>query len=141
MPDDRPERFCHTAPIPSVSRASAPVNTQPGTPGTAERVEEEEAMARQTPGVRALAVISTLVGIVVLLLASAVWAGDAGPATEDYRVRSGDSLWSIALSVAEPGEDVRGVVASIRDLNDLNGSLIHPGDLLTVPAASGTPER
>ena len=95
-------------------------------------------MTRQTTsGARALAVISTFVVVVVLLLASAVSAGDGRRPAETYRVQSGDSLWTIAEAVAAPNEDVRGVVASIRSLNDLDGSLIHPGDVLVVPA----PER
>ncbi len=92
-------------------------------------------MTRPTaPGARALAVISTLV-VVVLLLASAVSAGDAGSPKETYQVRPGDSLWTIAEAIAGPDEDVRDVVDSIRGSNDITGSLIHPGDVLVVPAA------
>lgn len=43
-----------------------------------------------------------------------------------YRVRRGDSLWTIAR---ELGTTVRG----LRAANDLNGSRIYPGQTLTVP--------
>lgn len=83
---------------------------------------------------RFLVIISTFVVALVLLLASSVMAAGPEPETADYRVRSGDTLWAIAEVVAEHGEDVRGVVAEIRDLNDLDSSVIVPGQILLVPA-------
>ena len=59
------------------------------------------------------------------------------PATVDYRVRSGDTLWTIAEEVA-PDRDVRGTISEIKDLNDLDSSLILPGQILEVPALAGT---
>jgi nucleoid-associated protein YgaU len=47
-------------------------------------------------------------------------------------VRSGDTLWSIASSVAGDG-DVREVVARIREVNGLAGSGLVPGQVLTLP--------
>ena len=47
-------------------------------------------------------------------------------ATEKYRVRSGDSLWSIARASGTS-------VPELRELNDLRGSQIYPGQVLTVP--------
>jgi LysM repeat protein len=75
--------------------------------------------------------------IVLLLLATAVSAlgtdGWSGPPTADYTVRSGDTLWDIAATVA-PDDDVREVVHLIRRWNDLEGSIIRPGQVLAVPA-------
>jgi LysM repeat protein len=82
---------------------------------------------------RFLVIISTFVVALVLLLASSVLAAGPEPATVDYRVRSGDTLWTIAEDV-DPESDVRGVIAEIKDLNDLDSSLIRPGQILEVPA-------
>ena len=82
---------------------------------------------------RFLVIISTFVVALVLLLASSVMAAGPEPETADYRVRSGDTLWAIAEVVAEEGADIRGVIAEIRDLNELDSSLIVPGQTLLVP--------
>lgn len=47
-------------------------------------------------------------------------------------VRPGDTLWSIASSVAGD-EDVRVVVAEIRQSNGLHGSDLVPGEVLRLP--------
>ncbi len=47
----------------------------------------------------------------------------------DYTVRSGDSLWTIARSHGT-------TVAEIRSVNDLDGSRIYPGQILSVPLGS-----
>ena len=82
---------------------------------------------------RFLVIISTFVVALVLFLASSVMAAGPEPETADYRVRSGDTLWAIAEVVAEEGEDIRGLIAEIRDLNALDSSLIVPGQTLLVP--------
>ena len=82
---------------------------------------------------RFLVIISTFVVALVLLLASSVMAAGPEPETADYRVRSGDTLWTIAEVVADDNEDIRGVIAEIRDLNTLDSSLIIPGQVLLVP--------
>lgn len=82
---------------------------------------------------RVLVIISTFVVALVLLLASSVMAAGPEPETVDYRVRSGDTLWTIAEQVA-PDDDTRGVISEIRHLNDLDSSLIIPGETLLVPA-------
>jgi len=81
---------------------------------------------------RILVIISTFVAALVLLLASSVMAAGPEPETVDYRVLPGDTLWTIAQEVEEGG-DVRDVVAEIRNLNDLDSSLILPGQVLLVP--------
>jgi nucleoid-associated protein YgaU len=47
-------------------------------------------------------------------------------------VESGDTLWSIAASVAD-GEDVRDVVAQIRAVNELDSADLVPGQVLQLP--------
>ena len=83
---------------------------------------------------RFLVIISTFVVALVLLLASSVMAAGPEPATVDYRVRSGDTLWTIAEEVAPDNNDVRGVISEIRHLNELDSSMIIPGETLLVPA-------
>ena len=83
---------------------------------------------------RFLVIISTMVVALVLLLASSVMAAGPEPETVDFRVRSGDSLWTIAEAVVPDSADVRGFVAEIRTLNDLETSVIIPGQTLLVPA-------
>lgn len=82
---------------------------------------------------RVLVIISTFVVALVLLLASSVMAAGPEPETVDYRVLSGDTLWTIAEEVSLD-DDTRGVVSQIRDLNDLDSSLIIPGQTLLVPS-------
>ena len=85
---------------------------------------------------RFLVIISTFIVALVLLLASSVMAAGPEPATVDYLVRPGDTLWTIAEGVSV-NEDIRGVVSEIRNLNDLDSSLIIPGQKLTVPVGDG----
>lgn len=49
-------------------------------------------------------------------------------AQQGYRVRRGDSLWSIARNTGTS-------VTELREVNDIRGSRIYPGQLLTIPAA------
>jgi LysM repeat protein len=48
-------------------------------------------------------------------------------------VETGDTLWSIAGSVAGPGDDVRAVVDQIQRLNHLRGTELVPGQSLRLP--------
>lgn len=54
--------------------------------------------------------------------------------TSTVVVEAGDSLWSIASTIAEPGEGVRPVINQIAELNSLNSSEIASGQTLVVPA-------
>jgi len=67
-------------------------------------------------------------------LAPAAGAADpAGPATQSVTVMPGDSLWTIATTVA-PEADVYEVIATIDELNGLEGRAPAPGEELFVPA-------
>lgn len=48
-------------------------------------------------------------------------------------VEQGDTLWSIAATVAGGGDDVRAVVAEIRELNGLPNASLVPGQTLVLP--------
>lgn len=76
----------------------------------------------------------------LFLLLSAVFiflqAAAANTAPQEiYVVQSGDSLWSIARSHAPAQMDVRVYVQQLRQLNDLRQSVIHVGEVLTLPTS------
>lgn len=50
-------------------------------------------------------------------------------------VEPGDSLWSLAREYPIAGLSTNEVVNRIRELNDLDSSLLHPGEQLMVPQA------
>ena len=51
-----------------------------------------------------------------------------------YRIESGDTLWTVASTMLEPGEDIRNKIIAIRKINGLtpNQSLI-PGQIVIIP--------
>jgi membrane-bound lytic murein transglycosylase D len=53
------------------------------------------------------------------------------PPPVEHRVRSGDSLTSISRRYDVP-------VGAIREANNIRGSVIHPGDVLTIPGMAGS---
>ena len=59
--------------------------------------------------------------------------GPASPATHFVTVDPGETLWQIARAVA-PADDPRDTVDRIRDLNDLNTTVVQAGQRLVVPA-------
>ncbi|SNT04916.1 LysM domain-containing protein [Micrococcales bacterium KH10] len=50
-----------------------------------------------------------------------------------HTISGGETLWEIAVSVTEPGADVRDVLLEISELNRLEGSYIVPGQRLVLP--------
>ncbi len=75
--------------------------------------------------------------IACLLLAIFVFLSVASPSPgaarpHHYRVRSGDTLWSIAAS-RYAGSDIRSAIYDIRQANDLSGSSIVAGERLVLP--------
>jgi nucleoid-associated protein YgaU len=84
---------------------------------------------------RALVLPVALALVFLLLLAQGVHAGATIIPTDSYRVVGGDTLWDIAEARTEDGGDVRSMVRAIQRMNDLEGGLIVPGQVLIVPAA------
>lgn len=82
-----------------------------------------------------------LVLLAVLLVAPmATWGATAvasspGEPTEVrvHAVQPGETLWSFAQQVAEPGEDVRHAVARLQDLNEMSSGTLRVGELLLLP--------
>ena len=93
---------------------------------------------RLTLRARRLAVALALCGGVLLgFLLDTLVSGAAGDGlhlvgVSSVVVESGDTLWSIAESVAG-GADVRVVVDRIQELNRLEGSALVPGQVLQLP--------
>ena len=101
--------------------------------------------ARPAPGVR-LTRRARRLGVVLGLtvgVALGSWVGStvAGGGESGLRlagessvvVHPGDTLWSIAAAVAGEGDDVRAVVADIRELNELPDAVVVPGQVLVLP--------
>ena len=92
-------------------------------------------ITQRSTSVRALVIISTTVAAFVLLLATAVHAmtGGTPASTVEYRVHAGDTLWSIAAEITDPGGDVRSIIATIEASNGLDGSFLQVGQTLSIP--------
>ena len=75
-----------------------------------------------------LAIIAT-----VALVLWAMFARDSGAGGPErhYRVRGGDTLWSIA--VASFAGDPREGIWELRERNHLESTTIQPGQILTLP--------
>ena len=59
-------------------------------------------------------------------------ATNAGPATATVVVQPGESLWSIAQTIA-PNQDPRATIGDIKDLNGMNTAVVAVGQSIVVP--------
>jgi hypothetical protein len=79
--------------------------------------------------------------LTVIVVGSMVLAGRAAGGSEPlphaaggrYVVRSGDTLWGIARSLAGPEQDPRPVIEAIRDVNRLGTAALEVGRALVLP--------
>jgi LysM repeat protein len=80
--------------------------------------------------------------VVLFLIFVAVWAGvRVAHAGDDgaiysgtpYTVAAGDDLWTVAKAQYGGDADLRAAVYAIRDANDLETSVLQPGQSLTLP--------
>jgi LysM repeat protein len=77
----------------------------------------------------------------VLVVMGLLWAGGRAAGGSEptheviYRVRAGDTLWTIASGRLGSEADPRSLVEDIRDLNALRTSALVPGQILHLPAA------
>jgi len=142
-PEDRPPV---PAPVRSVPARPAPVRSVPAAPAAG-----GSAPVRLRPGQRPpVPVRLTRRGRVVLgglgvvtavavaaLVGPSLVGSPAGPELElagraTVTVHSGDTLWSIARSVA-PEADPREVVDALQDVNGIDGAGLVPGQVLLLP--------
>lgn len=85
--------------------------------------------------------LAALIGASFLVLA--LWGPAAralgGPPGAErgtpYVVTSGDTLWSIARSKVEPGDDPRPLVAAIVEANAIDADIV-PGQALVIPSGA-----
>ncbi|MEO7147453.1 MAG: LysM peptidoglycan-binding domain-containing protein [Terrimesophilobacter sp.] len=78
-----------------------------------------------------------MVAAVVIAVNGGIATAGAGVTGNDFSyvtVEPGQSLWQLAKSIA-PTADPRDVIADIAILNGLDGSVVHPGERLAIPAA------
>lgn len=80
-----------------------------------------------------LLIVVLALAAVFLLFSTRVQA-DEPLVVSEHIVMQGDTLWDIAASVTEPGEDVRSTIAELRRLNALPTSSLDAGQVLLIPA-------
>ncbi len=97
-------------------------------------------ISANTPA-RVVVLLITIAVVLVLLLATGMAASVGGeqPGSSGepiiHRVVAGDTLWDIAADYTPRSDDVRRTIHEIRQLNDLDGSLIVPGQVLLIPGS------
>lgn len=96
----------------------------------------ETTQTARVRSVRALVLPLALALVFLLVVAQSVQAG-GDPLTTVHRVVAGDTLWDIAVEHTSPDEDVRATIRAIKRLNELDGGIIHPGQILNVPMTAG----
>jgi LysM repeat protein len=69
---------------------------------------------------------------VFLLVSDRVEASVPATPPTPHRVLQGETLWGLAAQI-ESEVDVRALVSEIQRLNSLDGSTIHPGQILLLP--------
>ncbi|MGY1814680.1 LysM peptidoglycan-binding domain-containing protein [Blastococcus sp. SYSU D00820] len=89
-------------------------------------------------GRRLVAALGIVAGVGAAVLVSEVVGGGAGAGLElaggeSVVVQPGDTVWSIATEVSGGEADVRAVVDAIEELNDLEGAVLVPGQVLQLP--------
>lgn len=82
-----------------------------------------------------LGVVGLVLAIVFGVLVGLVLRPESPVGTTVVTVSPGESLWSVAAAVAEPGDDPRELVERIVALNGLSEAVLHPGQHLIVPGA------
>lgn len=81
-----------------------------------------------------LSLLLAALSVVFLMIGGSAEANVPTPAPSEYVVRAGDTLWAIASTAADPGQDVRRLVADIGRLNGVNADTLQPGQILLIPA-------
>ena len=93
------------------------------------------ARTHYTPS-RVLVLLAALAIGFLLLLATAgeaTGSSEAPPEPTTYVVQQGDTLWAVAQGAYDDDVDIRRAVHEIKRLNDLDGSMLFPGQALLLP--------
>ncbi len=120
-----------SVPAASARATSAPVRLRPEQrPAVPVRLTRRGRVVLGGLGVVTAVAVAALVG-------PSLVGSPAGPELElagraTVTVHSGDTLWSIARSVA-PGTDPREVVDALQDVNGIDGADLVPGQVLLLP--------
>ena len=108
-------------------------------PGSAGATRASQAPLRLTTRGRVVLGLLALLLVVLPLVLGARAAQAGAPATapqvERHVVVPGETLWQIASTVAEPGDDLRDVVAELVRLNRLPDSSLLAGQTIVVPVS------
>jgi len=78
-------------------------------------------------------VLLVLVGAGLIGQRAVAEAPRAGVEVRLHTVAPGETLWHYARSVRDAGEDVRDVVAELRDLNQMATAELHTGQVVILP--------
>ena len=130
----RPERHLRVLPPPAAYAVVPERRVAVPRPAAAASAPPLRLTAR---GRRLVAVLALALGVGVVALGEAVLGNGEGDGlelmgTSSVVVARGDTLWSIARSVAGD-RDVREVIDGIQGLNGLDGADISPGQVLQLP--------
>jgi hypothetical protein len=131
----------HATPVSPAMGASATLAATPACRAT-DRVAaasgSSASACRGTLRRRRLVAVVVLLALSILLTVSIGRVGAeaelADPSAGHAVVAPGDTLWDIAVDTAPNGVDPREQLASIQDLNGLNGSAVDPWTVLLLPA-------
>lgn len=122
----------------AVRPGGRPVRPAPAGGGVRVGCSSAPVPVRLTRRGRRLVAALALAGAVGLgwWLAPVLGGGDGGlrlAGDDSVVVQPGDTVWSIAGELAGTDQDVRTVVDAIEELNDLEGSVVVPGQVLRLP--------
>src|SRR5512145_911376 len=70
--------------------------------------------------------------VVFLMIGGSAEADVPTPEPTEYVVEAGDTLWAIASASAEPGSDLRRLVADIARLSGVDADALQPGQILLI---------
>ena len=114
-----------------------PVRTTPQVRASGStRVSMQQPAAQLTRRGRLVVLLGGVIALFSAMLMFGSFANatltNQGPATQIVVVQPGESLWSIAQTIA-PNADPRATVSSIRDLNGMTSAVVVKGQSLIVP--------
>lgn len=91
-------------------------------------------MSKSTQNLSTRVLILLLALTSIFLLLGNIGAADEPQVVGSHVVQPGDTLWSIAEGIAEPGSDIREVVSDLKTLNAMPTSSLQIGQALLIPA-------